>query len=166
VTCPSCAYASSDPAIERRKGGRIFHARWRPRCASCGSDLEQKVSAAPRFHEGCASAPVRCGRCGHLAEYPVWIAPAPAEEGHDPVFGLPLFLRTEVRGQTLWALNARHLDLLAAWLGASLRERPADISGLTMMAGLPRWMKARSNREAVMAGIHRLRAALAAEGTL
>ncbi len=64
----------------------------------------------------------------------------------------------------MWALNGQHLDLLAAWIGASLRERAPHAAGMTMMARLPRWMKAAANRETVMHGIAQLRARLEAAG--
>lgn len=84
--------------------------------------------------------------------------------GHafDPWLRLPLWLVTTVRGETLWAYNARHLDLLAGYVAAGLRERDTT-PGLPMSVAerLPAWVKSAKNRDAVLAGIERLRERLA-----
>ena len=62
----------------------------------------------------------------------------------------------QVAGETLWVLNLAHLDALEDWLGAKVRERGPQ-SGQTMMAKLPRWMKASTNRSKVLRGLAQLR---------
>ncbi|NCP17830.1 MAG: hypothetical protein GW855_01565 [Erythrobacter sp.] len=52
--------------------------------------------------------------------------------------------------------NLAHLDALEDWLGAKVRERGPQ-PGLTMMAKLPRWMKASTNRDKVLRGLAQLR---------
>ncbi|KLE36095.1 hypothetical protein AAW00_04175 [Aurantiacibacter luteus] len=66
------------------------------------------------------------------------------------------FLETQVAGETLWVNNLAHLDAIEQWIGAAVRER-GDRPGLTMMARLPRWMKASTNREKVLRGLANLR---------
>lgn len=82
----------------------------------------------------------------------------------DPFFGLPLLLQAPCCDEVLWAFNLRHLDLLGALVGASLRERERAaqargevVSNKTLLARLPRWMKAAKNRDAVVACVERLR---------
>jgi hypothetical protein len=125
-------------------------------CPRCGAGLDRRVAAAPVSYKGEATAPARCGRCGHVGRYPVWVPPPAQAEGRDPPCRLPLHLRETVRGRGLWALNLRHVALLEAWLGASLRERNAEAPGQTMMARLPRWMKASVNRAALRAALTHL----------
>jgi hypothetical protein len=47
--------------------------------------------------------------------------------------------------------------LLDAYLGASLRERAVGLSAMTMMARLPRWMKAAAARPKLRRAFDRLR---------
>lgn len=80
----------------------------------------------------------------------------------DPFFALPLWLRTPCRGEVLWAYNREHLDVLAAFAGATLRERAPQMA-MTMVARLPVWMKSATHRRDVLRGIARLRAMLPEE---
>ncbi|GAA4513869.1 hypothetical protein GCM10023191_081600 [Actinoallomurus oryzae] len=75
----------------------------------------------------------------------------------DPFFGLPLWLQTPCRGKVLWAYNERHLDALAAYVAATLRER-GDGPAMSMAACLPTWIKAAGNRDDVLRAVERLRA--------
>lgn len=79
----------------------------------------------------------------------------------DPFLDLPLWLVTEVGGEVLWAFNAEHLDLLEAYVSATLRERDPDRTRYTLVEKLPAWVKSAKNRDAVLAGITRLRTRLA-----
>ena len=70
--------------------------------------------------------------------------------------GHPLYLTRRIGDHTLYVYNLEHPDMLEAWLGAKLRERGAE-AGLTMMARLPRWMKAASARPQVLKALAELR---------
>ena len=74
---------------------------------------------------------------------------------HDPSFGLPLWLQTSCRGETLWAYNGKHLVALRKYVSAGLRES----TGLhwSMLSRLPKWICKRENRDSVLASIERLR---------
>jgi len=79
-----------------------------------------------------------------------------AREGEEPVFGLPLWLRTECcGGHLLWANNEEHLGYIESYVGATLRESV----GLSTV--LPTWMKLAKNREDILRSLHRLRTTLA-----
>ncbi|QFU91508.1 hypothetical protein [Amycolatopsis sp. YIM 10] len=56
-------------------------------------------------------------------------------------------------------INERHLDILADYVGARLRER-AERPGLTMPARLPAWLKSAEHRAEILRVIGRLRASL------
>ena len=82
----------------------------------------------------------------------------------DPFFGLPLLLQAPCCDEVLWAFNSRHLEVLGALVGASVREREREarargevVSNSTLLAKLPRWMKAAKNRDAVVRCIDKLR---------
>ncbi|HEX8002521.1 MAG TPA: hypothetical protein VF519_07485 [Mycobacteriales bacterium] len=107
---------------------------------------------------GCARVVAARGVCPACA----WTA-TPSRKGfaygtpHDPYLDLPLWLVTGVGGETLWAYNAEHLDLIEAFVSATLRERVADRTHYTLVERLPAWLKAAGNRDAVLAGVARLR---------
>ncbi|MER6343931.1 hypothetical protein ACWC10_01285 [Streptomyces sp. NPDC001595] len=75
----------------------------------------------------------------------------------DPFFRRPLWLQTRCAGRILWAYDEEHVDALAAYVGARLRERHAS-PALGMFARLPAWMKSARHRDEVLAGLSALRA--------
>ncbi|MGW6707350.1 hypothetical protein ACWGDE_20990 [Streptomyces sp. NPDC054956] len=104
-----------------------------------------------------------CSHCGALAEW------EPEAEGNglrgvtlggteDPFFRRPLWLQTRCAGHVLWAYNEEHVDELAAYVGARLRERGAWSPTRAMFPRLPAWMKVSGNRSEVLAGLDTLRA--------
>lgn len=62
----------------------------------------------------------------------------------------------------LWAYSWQHLDIIADYVAADLRERRRDPrwgwSNRALTSRLPRWMKLQGNRERVAACIAALRA--------
>ena len=82
--------------------------------------------------------------------------PPDIRDGIDPTFGLPLYLSTTVRKHVLWAFNPDHIAYLADYLGANLRKRSLYPYNMTVMARLPRWMKAAKSRTSIMAALKRL----------
>ncbi|WP_243639161.1 hypothetical protein [Streptacidiphilus pinicola] len=61
-------------------------------------------------------------------------------------------------GRILWAYNEDHVDELAAYVSAQLRERAGVRPTMSMFARLPAWMKRADNRPEVLAGLETLRA--------
>lgn len=76
-------------------------------------------------------------------------------EGCDPYFRLPLFLKAQIAGKEIWAVNVPHLLDLRMYLGAILRERRSGLS-LTAMKRLPSWMKSASMRPKVVRALDRM----------
>lgn len=165
ITCTACHYQGRPPAQAAVGAGERTAIRyWNPRCFRCGGQLPKRTDARPRFHRKQAIGRIKCPGCGHATDYPLAIVPRPVSEGVDQFFGLKLFLSVPVGRWTLWAWNLHHIDLLEAWLSASLRERHPTPYYMTMMARLPQWMKRASNRQAVLKGLVRLRAKAAEAG--
>lgn len=79
------------------------------------------------------------------------------KHGRDPYSGQPFFLKGEIGGKELWALNRHHLVDMRIFLGATLRERNPD-TGLTLtaMARLPAWTKAASIRPRIVRFLDKL----------
>jgi len=76
---------------------------------------------------------------------------------NDPYFGLPLWLKTDCCGYTLWAYNYQHLQLLKVHVQAYLRQRSLIyINNKSIGSRLPKWMTAAKNRGAVLRAIELL----------
>lgn len=176
VRCPSCG---STAHVIPRGTGRLRPARLA--CASCGLARETPAAVpGPRRCQHCnrwipladwkavGAKPrsrqyqIACPRCHRQARATSrWISMGGPE---DPFFGLPLLLQLPCCDDVLWAFNLRHLELLRALVGASVRERAREarargalVSNATLLARLPRWMKAAKNRDSVVACIGKLR---------
>jgi hypothetical protein len=152
------------------------------RCPRCGA--QARVTAVPDPTPDPATGTVRpkkvvgplpartgpfadhrlvCGACALVRTWP----PAGAKRAYvtgtdvDPWFREPLWLRTEVVGEVLWAYNRRHLDVLEAYIRATLRSHDRTPGMIhTMVNHLPGWMKAAGHREPLLGAIARLRATL------
>lgn len=153
LTCPSCSLVVH--AGENTWAGPIL-GRAGGRCERCGRAHPNEVLTGP----GRPATRTRACPCGHESAVPVHWSPH-HKEGLDPVFGHPLWLRTTVRGQLLWATNPAHLAWLKGYVSAGIRERTPNQNG-SLASRLPRWLKARQNREAVLKGIATLEARLGA----
>lgn len=84
--------------------------------------------------------------------------------GEDDYYHLPLWLQASCCGETLWAYNERHLDILEQYVAARLRGRSRDPktgwANSSMASRLPEWMKSAKNRSAVLRGLTKLRTLL------
>ena len=161
VAVLSCA----DCGLVKREGEGPFGAaarkaeiaRWSPRCDRCGRPAVRGPARAPIRHGATMLVRSRCAGCNHVSLFPARPAFHALREGHDPYFDLPLFLVEPVGRELLWVWNRAHAELLAEWLGASLRERSRIPYHWSMVSRLPRWMKQASMREPVMRALDRLR---------
>lgn len=133
-------------------------------CPRCGGRalVVPRPDEAPRFPHELMFTPRRlvCAACGATGERE---ASAAARVGaamggtEDPFFGQPLWLQTRCVGHILWAYNEKHIDELAAYVSAALRQHIASPT-MAMFSRLPVWMKRADNRPEVLAGLGTLRA--------
>jgi hypothetical protein len=117
-----------------------------PRCAACA---RVGGSGLGRHRLTCAE----CGLARDSGTTSSWGEPV------DPWFRLPLWLRTEVDGEVLWAFNARHLEVLRSYVAARHRDR-AHGGRPSMLESLPTWLTSARNRDRVLAAIAELEARL------
>jgi hypothetical protein len=173
---------SSEPVRFHDPGDRLedFLDEVLVRCPRCGErarvtkvpDPPADPDAPPRPPKKVIGAiPPRTGPfadhrlvCGACALVRTWPAPG-AKRAYltgtdvDPWFREPLWLRTEVIGEVLWAYNVRHLDALEAFIGATIRSHDRTPGMIhTMVNHLPGWMKQAGHREPLLAAIAKLRA--------
>ncbi|WP_326687332.1 hypothetical protein OIE63_09325 [Streptomyces sp. NBC_01795] len=102
-----------------------------------------------------------CAGCGAVAEWEAdmrggGLVGAVLGGTEEPFFRRPLWLQTRCAGHILWAYNEEHIEELAAYAGATLREHDASPTR-SMIVRLPAWMKTAAHRTEVLAGLERLR---------
>ncbi len=97
---------------------------------------------------------MHCEHCGDTCEYEASITKHYLNKGQmtDQVFGLPLWLQKEFRGELFWAYNYEHLTELRDYISAKLRERGINPysntirKNSTMISRLPAYIKKAGNR--------------------
>ena len=131
-----------------------------PRCS--GPAWSRRLD--PANTEWTAPRRLVCARCAYAAEWEKKTG-AVAAPGLDPYFRRPVWLSTPCCGEVLWAYNPAHLDFLATFAGARIRERRRDPvegwSNAAIASRLPAWLKAAKNRAEILKGVERLRRRLA-----
>ncbi len=128
-----------------------------PKCGSCAVSARLAVEDADWF----APRRLTCVSCGYSDQWRSREIHRQWRSCKDDYFGLPLWLQTECRGETLWAYNERHLELIESVARATLRERARDDeygwANRSLISRLPAWVKAKKNREDVLNAISRLK---------
>ncbi len=74
----------------------------------------------------------------------------------DWYFRLPLWLQISACGETLWAYNLKHLEMLENYVSAKLRERTSK-GRSSFLSKLPKWIKSAKNREEILKAIGKLK---------
>ncbi len=138
--------------------GSVFLVRC-PQCAGCA-----EVRATPTESvQTAGQARFVCTHCGSnktMASRTMTVG-----AGVDWYFQLPLWLQMSCCGELLWAYNPAHLDYLASYVQADLREEApersaAGLRNSTLASRLPDWIKSAKNRGEILRGIAKLRATL------
>ncbi|MET8102318.1 hypothetical protein ABZV29_38725 [Streptomyces sp. NPDC005236] len=153
-----------DPVRHRDHGTWLvqFTGRMLLVCSKCGGRalvVPRPGIATRKYFSELLFQPRRlaCASCGAVADWAagerggglVGAVPGGTE---DPFFRRPLWLQTRCAGRILWAYDEEHVDALAAFVGARLRERRASPT-MSMFARLPAWMKSAERRDEVLAGL-------------
>jgi len=125
-------------------------------CPSCEKQAKVLPSSTTGYRLICA----HCGFLENQAE-PTCCLKWQEENPTDGHFGYALWLKTTCCGQTSWAFNQRHLDILESFVSAKLRQRRKDQQAgwknSSLASRFPKWLKASKNRAEVMKAIIRLR---------
>lgn len=83
------------------------------------------------------------------------------ENPTDGYFGYNLWLQIECAGNSLWAFNTRHLNVLEKFVSANLRQRNMDKEwgwhNSSLVSRLPKWIKSSKNRESILKSLKKLR---------
>ena len=160
VSCMHCGYTTV-PDLKPYSDKWAYPTSSNPLCSHCRKPLDRRERPTAREIDGKLFVRICCEHCGETEDYPA--SPGSPPSGGRSWRVLRRYLETQVAGETLWVLNLAHLNALEDWLGSKVRERGPQ-PGLTMMARLPRWMKASTNREKVLRGLAILRERAEKEG--
>ncbi len=119
-------------------------------CTVCGHQ-ERRSIITDRFRE---KLPMRCAECGDEREYTAHSSHVLTDKGlvTDSVFGLPLWLQAEFKGELFWAFNTEHLAYIRQYVAAKLRERgiwPGS-KNASLISRLPAFLKKAGHREALL----------------
>lgn len=144
VTCGSCAYSDG---LKRKPKVKPVETPQTVMCAEC----HRYVGT---YRGDLRLQRLRCRGCGWTKEpaaRPPWVAPKRHRWA-------PLWLETDFRGESLWAVNEQHLSFMEAYVAAGVRETGSFNS--TIASRLPAWIKSGKNREDVLRALAKLRSRL------
>ncbi|KAA6438277.1 hypothetical protein FEM33_16370 [Dyadobacter flavalbus] len=150
LTCYHCHF------VEKRSERIRYQVIVKRNCDNCGNAIEEHI---PNNNQKVSSILISCPHCGIVRTL------QPRNEEYfikynscgvsDPIFGLPLWLQCEVKGNAFWALNRRHLNEIQDYVSSTLRER-LTTNYTTMVKKLPNFIKDRKNRAAILKAIGKL----------
>jgi len=167
VDCSRCSFGRVWPRQLRGtiKGEPVLPGDWfgpitgilKDRCPNCGFKwIRATIQKKELNNKTPKTKMVSCPSCNQRTTLPIcWTINRFDGTAIDPIFGLPLWLRTNCVGNILWAYNQDHLRELTAYVKASLRER-ANSSHWSMFSRIPQWFKSAKNRESILRCLDRL----------
>ncbi len=144
VRCPQCQQQARSHRLSATESPNAL-TEWRLTCTHCGysktTNRSSKRPPLPWWNQQ--------GWWGQVRRY---------DGAVDPVFGLPLWLQMPCCGHVLWAYNLEHLDFLAHYVSATLRERQGNKGNHHSIAVcLPRWIKSANHRDPILKAIAEMR---------
>ena len=160
VTCTKCSF-NKNASTGYWQGPVI--GTFKVPCQKCGHQwIEKTVSKNNTDRKLPETAKATCPACSFVnTEKLKWSIDSSLNQGTDPYFGLPLWLKADFKGNLLWAFNLEHLKELQDYVAADLRERLAYPSKWTMTSRLPKWIKNAKNRTEVLKIMEDLRSTAA-----
>lgn len=125
-------------------------------CDNCGKSIDK---LQPNNKEKVKELLVKCIHCKTTRKYKprndeYKIRYKSAKIG-DPVFNLPLWFKSQVKGNILWAYNRKHILEIHDYVSSTLRERQT-LEYTTMVERLPSFITAAKNRAAVLKALDKM----------
>jgi hypothetical protein len=128
-----------------------------PRCDKCAAIVVREPGSRSYLGKemGLLFEPRRmvCSHCGYAKDWDGQMVGPVGVDATDFYFHFPLWLQISCCGQTLWALNPRHLGYMRGYVSAGLRER---LKPGSMASKLPRWLMSAKNRREIVRCIDKL----------
>ncbi|MBL7999469.1 MAG: hypothetical protein JNL32_12635 [Candidatus Kapabacteria bacterium] len=174
VHCPKCGHCatvtteqscdtSSDKLIcqhcnhiEKKENLVRYNATVKRNCDNCGKLIDVTI---PNNKKKIEELTLACSYCGQVRTYTpkhdIYGLIYKGTGACDPIFHLPLWFQTEIKGETFWAYNRLHLTEIRSYVSAKLRERQTT-THTTMVERLPNFIKAAKNRATIIKAIDKL----------
>ncbi len=119
-------------------------------CGKCGA-----LQPLPPIRAATSFVPkeidLTCAGCKATTTHPCEVhAMWHADGATDIWFNLPLWLKANVRGHQLWALNHGHLSIIKTFIAAKDRTAVLREGHATMLMRLPDWMIGEKGRDDVL----------------
>lgn len=150
VVCPRCG---------RRATVRVDLDHFRLTCSRCPLALDWTGQYLTVVVDGRPVTLRRMHGAWFEPESARYVSAFSVQEGVEPHFGVPLWLRAECcGGHLLWANNEEHLNYLENFVSATLREHRPGGAGLHLV--LPTWLKLAKNRDEILRSLRRIRTTL------
>ncbi|MBS1555894.1 MAG: hypothetical protein JSU09_13295 [Bacteroidetes bacterium] len=126
-------------------------------CDNCGKEFDAVI---PNQKEKTEQITIPCPHCGITRTYKpkneqYKIGYKTIGKATDPVFGLPLWFQSDIRGDLFWAYNRDHLNEIKSYVSSKLRERQTT-THTTMVERLPNFIKEAKNRQTIIKAIEKL----------
>ena len=128
-----------------------------PRCASMARVIPVEIKSEKLNNRLFAPRKLICLSCVHRDIFDGRSIGIGASV--DWYFRLPLWLQISCCGETLWAYNQKHLEMLENYVAAKLRERTVKGRN-SFLSKLPKWLKSAKNRDEILKAIAKLRGKL------
>lgn len=148
VSCLSCGF---NKKTENSKNwyGPLYGCTGR-NCARCGQFINKFFNEDKEIEH----FNLKCHGCGNITKEKITWHPQ-RHVGHDPYFGIKLYLHTEYKNHILWAYNHEHLSFMKNYIESSIRAREPNSNG-SMASRFPKWMKEKKNRDSILKEIQKL----------
>ncbi|MEO6282282.1 MAG: hypothetical protein ABIN80_01110 [Dyadobacter sp.] len=150
LVCKSCNH------IEKANDRIRYEAIVKRACENCGKAIDTTL---PNNKEKVEKLTIPCPHCGIVRTYKPkndqYQLKYDGKGACDPVFNLPLWFQTDIKGEIFWAYNRAHLNEIRDYVSAKLRERQTN-THTTMVERLPNFIKMAKNREVIVRAIDRV----------
>lgn len=125
-----------------------------PKCDSMAKVVPREINSEKLNNRLFAPRRLVCSNCTYRAD---WNGKQIATGGnYDWYFRLPLWLQISCCGETLWAYNLTHLEIIERYAAAKLRERTAKGRN-SFLSKLPTWLKLAKNRDEILKAIAKIK---------
>ena len=150
LICPNCHF--------RQNGFKtIYYLEVKFYCSNCAERIERCIKSNDKKE----SVKVQCPKCEITHSYQPRVIPMNVSnfdskgEEADPYYNLPLWLKGQIKNNTLWAYNYEHLEYLKKYVEAKLRTR-SGYYFMSVAEKLPTWIKSSKNRNDIIKLINKL----------
>lgn len=103
-----------------------------PKCAAKAEAVMMKGRIKGTYREPTANfvaTRIQCEQCGLVRD-----------RNNDAALAYELWYKTDFKGNTLWAVNERHIDFLINWLSGKMNKNDLSYFERTYAEILPKWL--------------------------